>query len=219
MHLISKTVTKRLAVMGLATLTLGSLTGPVAANTFRLTPIQSQKIGGFQKNPGSGLGPKLSQIGSSTAYVPMKRKLVKVVNGNEVSNHVLATTNGNLKMKIRISMTCPAGKKVTHLSYRPQGQNFKTIVNGPTGSHVFSKDMKITPFSLQDLEKAGQDALGGAWVGPNKPNNKTAKVTKTLKKSILVRGQCEGWANKQSKIFPVLLKTTFEDTDFFHPVP
>ena len=216
---LSQAFTKRLAVIGLATMTLASLSSPASANSFRLTPIQTPISGGFQKTPGSSLGPKLSQLGSSSAYVPMKRKQVGLVNGNEISNHVLATTNGNLNMKVRLSMTCPTGKKVTHLSYRPQGQNFKTLVNAPTASSSYSKDLLIQPFSLQDLEKAGQDAFGGAWAAPNGPKNKMKTVTKTLKKSVLVRGQCEGWANKQSKVFPVLLKTTFDDLDFFVPIP
>ncbi|MDJ0620322.1 MAG: hypothetical protein QNJ63_26890 [Calothrix sp. MO_192.B10] len=159
-------------------------------------------------------GPSLAQLGGTTAYVPMKHKSYPCGNGNTCGNHFLATTNGNLKIKFKIGMACPAGRKVTHLSYKPQGQNAKTIINGNTNSQSYSKTITMKPFSLQDLEKAGQKALGGAWVLPDLHKNKTKKVKKTLKKSISVWGKCSGWTNKQKKNFPVTVTTTFEDKDF-----
>lgn len=208
---LTKTSTTRLAIVGLATMTLATAAGQALAGPFA--------IGGLQQNPGSGIGPQLSQLGSSQAYVPMKHQQVAVVNGNQMYNHVLANKNGNLNMRVRISMTCPTGQKVTHLSYQPQGLNSTTVINAPTPSNSYSTEINIQPFSLQDLEKAGQEAFGGPWISPNTHHNHSKTVQKTLKKSIAVRGQCEGWANKQTKNFPVLLNTTFEDKSFFVPVP
>ena len=179
---------------------------------------QIQGPGDFQQAPASS-GPSLAQLGGTTAYVPMKRKSYPCGNGNTCVNHFLATKDGNLKMKAKIGMTCPAGRKVTHLSYKVQGQGYKTVVNSNTNLKAYSKTMNIKPFSLEDLEKGGQKALGGAWVLPNSHNNKTKKVKKTLKKSIYVRGKCSGWANMQNKSFPVAITAKLDDTDFFNPVP
>lgn len=176
------------------------------------TPAQIQGPGDIQQAPASS-GPSLAQLSGTTAYVPMKRKSYPCANGNTCGNHFLATKNGNLKMKVKIGMSCPTGRKVTHLSYRAKGQGYKTIVNN-TNLKSYSKTMNIKPFSLKDLQKGGQQALGGMWVLPNNPNNKTKKVKKTLKKSIDVRGKCSGWANMQTKSFPVLTTATFDDTDF-----
>ncbi|MBW4644883.1 MAG: hypothetical protein KME23_18145 [Goleter apudmare HA4340-LM2] len=175
----------------------------------------NQELG--SSSPSSG--PSLSQLGSTTAYIPMKHDSFPCGSGNECGKHVLATTKGNLNIKFKIGMTCPTGRKVTHLSYQPQGQNANTLINSNTNSQSYSKTITMQPFSLKDLEKAGQEAFGGGWVYPNTHNNKTKTVKKTLKTSIDVWGQCSGWANKQKKTFPVTVTATFEDKSFIVPVP
>ncbi|MGB3760712.1 MAG: hypothetical protein WBA07_30800 [Rivularia sp. (in: cyanobacteria)] len=171
------------------------------------------------ENPSPSTGPSLAQLGGTTAYVPMKDKSFPCGSGNTCANHFLANTNGNLNIKFKIGMTCPAGKKVTHLSYKPQGQNAKTIINSNTNNQSYSNTITMQPFSLKDLEKAGQNVFGGAWTLPNSRNNTEKKVKKTLKKSISVWGKCSGWANKQKKTFPVAVTATFEDQSFYIPVP
>jgi hypothetical protein len=159
-------------------------------------------------------GPSLSQLGGTTAYIPMKRSnCEKVV---DCGIHVLATKSGNLNMNFKLGMTCPNGRIITYLAYQPQGQKTIVVFNGNTNFQTYSKNLTIQPFSLEELEKAGQTALGGPWPKPGVSNNKTKTVKKTLKQSIDVWGQCSGLA-VQKKTFPVTVTATFEDQDF--PLP
>ncbi|KST61833.1 hypothetical protein [Mastigocoleus testarum] len=167
-------------------------------------------------SPTPRTGPYLAQLGSTQAYVPMKHETVEVINGNSIVNHVLATKSGNLNMKGKIAMKCAAGRTVTYLAYRPNGQNLTTVVNGKTNTQSYTKTITMQPFSLIDLEKAGQQAFGGAWVSGNKHQNTEKTVKKTIKKSIEVRGKCSGLA-EQVKSFPVTITVTFDDKDFPPP--
>ncbi|MEA5572500.1 hypothetical protein [Calothrix sp. UHCC 0171] len=157
------------------------------------------------------LGPSLSQLGGTTAYVPMKRSNCEGV--VDCGIHVLATKSGNLDIKFKLGMTCPAGRQITYLAYQPQGQSTRVVFNGNTNFQNYSGTVTMQPFSLEELEKAGQTALGGAWPKPGPSNNKTKTVKKTLKKSIDVWGQCSGLA-RQQKTFPVTVTATFDDKDF-----
>lgn len=157
--------------------------------------------------------PTLSQIGSSTALVPMKHGSC----GQDCSTHVLAVQSGNLNMKLQVGMSCPAGKTVTHLSFKPQSQNATSVVGYDTGQASFSKTLFAQPFSKGELEVACQQALGGAWAEPGSHHNTSAEVKKTITKSVKVWGQCSGWANKVLRTYPVSLTLTCRDQSFFVP--
>lgn len=157
--------------------------------------------------------PTLSQIGSSTAYVPMKHGSC----GTDCGTHVLAVQSGNLNMKLQVGMSCPAGRTVTHLSFKPQGQNATSVVGYDTGQASYSKTLFAQPFSKVELESACQQALGGSWAEPGPHNNNVAEVKKTIAKSVNVWGQCSGWANKVLRTYPVSLTLTCRDQSFFVP--
>jgi len=168
-------------------------------------------------SPTPSTGPTLAQLGSTQAYVPMKHGSCDGV--IDCGTHKLATKSGNLKMKVKIGMTCPTGQTVTHLAYQPQGQSTKTLIKGNTNAQSRVLDVTLQPFSLDEFEEAGQVALGGSWPTPGGHNNTTKTVKKTLKKSISVQGRCSGSAITQMKSFPVTLTATFEDKDFPSPPP
>lgn len=157
--------------------------------------------------------PTLSQIGSSTAFVPMKHGSC----GQDCGTHVLAVASGNLNMQLDVGMSCPAGRTVTHLSFKPQGQNAISVVGYDTGQASFSKTLFAQPFSKGELESACQQALGGSWAEPGSHNNNVAEVKKTIAKSVNVWGQCSGWANKVLRTYPVSLTLTCRDQSFFVP--
>lgn len=162
--------------------------------------------------------PKLSQLGGTTATVPMKHGGY-VVNGNEIGQHVLATQHGNLKMPARISMSCPQGTAVSWLSYQVPGHNQVAVIQGPTNAKSYSKKIHIQPFTAEEFEQACHKALGGDWLY-NMGHNNTQKVVKTtLLKKIEVRGACTGWANKVTRAYPVTVTASCVDKDWSPPVP
>ncbi|MEO1621863.1 MAG: hypothetical protein AAFU53_12640 [Cyanobacteria bacterium J06632_3] len=170
----------------------------------------------LQSTPPSS-GPSFAQLGSTQAYVPMKQESF-MVSGNEWNRHILATTSGNLDMRAQVEMKCPAGSTVNYLAYIPQGQNLKLLVNSDTNQQTYTRTVTFQPFSLEDFESVGQELLGGVWHSSNgHPPLRSATVRKTLKKNVQARGRCTGWANSQTKSFPVTLTVTFEDTDFPPP--
>jgi len=159
--------------------------------------------------------PTLSQLGSSTALVPMKHGSC----GLECGTHVLAVQNGNLNMQLQVGMSCPAGASVNHLSFKPTGQNATSVVAQSTGQSAYSKTLFAQPFSKNELESACQQALGGSWAEPGTHNNSSAEVKKTIVKSVSVWGQCTGWANKVKRTYPVSLTLTCRDQSWFVPIP
>lgn len=190
-------------------LTASSVIATLSAFTF--SPSALAQLSVFEA-PTAGAGLSFSQLGSTQAYVPMEHEL-EVINGNEVLTHVLATESGNLNMKGKIGMRCPAGRTVTYLAYRPQGQQRTVVVDGDTHQTDYDRTITMQPFSLEDLETAGQAALGGSWVGNNPHPNTPETVKKALHKSVQVWGQCSGLA-AETQAFPVTLSITFEDKDY-----
>jgi hypothetical protein len=192
-----------LSTIAIATLTTLSLSAATVAQ------ISDQ----IMDSPGSG--PTLAQLGSTQAYVPMEHGGCDGV--VDCGTHKLATTSGNLNLRVRVGMSCPGGQTVTYLAYQPERQNTRTLINGNTNSQSRVLDITIQPFSLDEFEKAGQAAFGGSWPTPGGHNNTAKTVKKTLKKSISVLGRCSGSAVTQMKSFPVTVTATFEDKDF--PIP
>ncbi len=170
------------------------------------------------KTPAGHL-PRFQQLGNPLAKVPMKHGLKGVYNGNKVSTHVLATSHGNLKMPGKVSMSCPAGKAVSWLSYRVQGQNEVVVIGGPTKAKSYAKKVKIAPFSAGELGEACRVALGGDWLGLESHKNTAPVATRLLKKQVQVRGACTGWANKVMRSHPVTLKVRCVDQSWNPPVP
>lgn len=186
----------------------------------RAQPVQNVQIapqvgGEIVATPQVPVGtPTLAQLGSSSAYVPMKHGGA----GLDVSNHVLATRMGNLDMRLKVGMTCPDDRTVIHYSAKPAGGNAVTFVNANTGNDEYSANVTMKPFSASELETACQKALGGAWASNNSHNNTTQSVKKTISKKIEVWGQCSGWANKTKRTYTVLLTLTCDDKSWFTPV-
>jgi hypothetical protein len=174
----------------------------------RRTTIQPRNGGPVIANqPAPQYLPTLSQLGSSSAYVPMKHGSA----GIDLTTHVLAVQNGNLDMSLKVGMSCPAGRTVTHLSFKPQGQNATSVVGFDTGQQVFSKTLDAKPFSKSELESTCKQALGGVWASNNPHPNVGPEVKKTIVKSVNVWGQCSGWANKTKRTYPVSLTLTCRD--------
>ncbi len=170
------------------------------------------------KLPSSYL-PTFSQTGGWEAKVPMKHGLVKVVNGNEISAHVLASTHGNLDIPGKISLECPKGSSVSYLSYKVEGQPQKTLISNKTNLQSCSKALTLQPFSKGDLEAACQKAMGGEWLPQSGDPNKAKVVTALLKKPVRVWGYCSGDGKNQMKVYPVSLKLRCEDRDLLRPEP
>ena len=161
----------------------------------------------------AGGAPSMKQLGSTTAKVPMKHGSC----GLDCATHVLAQKSGNLDVKFKLEMSCPAGAQVVHLSYKPAGHNATVVVGAPSGASVFSQTVAAQPFTAAELEAACQQALGGSWPIPGNHDNASATVQKGVSKSIEVWGQCSGWANKAKRTWPVALSLTCEDRSFFVP--
>jgi hypothetical protein len=181
----------------------------------QVAPAPPQVAGGVVAAPQVPVGtPTLAQLGSSSAYVPMKHGSA----GTDASTHVLANRMGNLDMKLKAGMTCPDDRTVIHVSAKPVGANAVTFVGANTGDEVYSANVTMQPFSANELEVACQKALGGAWATPGDHNNATQSVKKTISKKIEVWGQCSGWANKAKRTYTVLLTLTCDDKSWFVPV-
>ncbi len=175
--------------------------------------FNSEPQGGF-KAPTASI-PVLTQTGGTTAKVPMKHGSC----GLDCGTHKLAVQGGNLDIPFKISMSCPAGAKVSFLAYKMKGQNQVKVVNSATGSSSFSKNVKLQPFSKDELEEACRVALGGDWPQPGSHKNKTKTVTKNLAESVKVWGKCTGWANQTLRTYPAKLRLTCEDQSWYVPVP
>lgn len=187
----------------------------VQVQNVQIAPAPPQVGGNIVAAPQVPVGtPTLAQLGSSSAYVPMKHGTV----GLDASNHVLATRMGNLDMQLKAGMTCPDDRTVIHYSAKPAGGNATTFVNANTGDDEYSANVTMQPFSTNELETACQKALGGAWASNNHHNNTTQSVKKTISKKIEVWGQCSGWANKTKRTYTVLLTLTCDDKSWFTPV-
>lgn len=186
-----------------------------AVQSVQAAPAPPQAGGGIVAAPQVPVGtPTLAQLGSSSAYVPMKHGTV----GLDASNHVLANRMGNLDMQLKAGMTCPDDRSVIHYSAQPAGGNAVTFVNANTGNDEYSANVTLKPFSADELEAACQRALGGTWASGNDHHNTTQSVKKTISKKIEVWGQCSGWANKTKRTYTVLLTLTCDDKSWFTPV-
>lgn len=186
-----------------------------AVQNVQAAPAPPQVGGGIVAAPQVPVGtPTLAQLGSSSAYVPMKHGSA----GLDASNHVLANRMGNLDMQLKAGMTCPDDRSVIHYSAKPAGGNAVTFVGASTGNDEYSANVTMQPFSANELETACQKALGGAWAEPGHHNNTTQSIKKTISKKIEVWGQCSGWANKTKRTYTVLLTLTCDDKSWFTPV-
>ena len=161
----------------------------------------------------AGATPSMKQLGSTLANVPMRHGSC----GHDCETHVLAQRTGNLDVRFKLEMSCPAGTDVIHLSYQPAGHNTTVVVGGPSGANGFSQTIAAQPFTAAELEAACQQALGGSWPIPDPHNNPTATVQKGVHKSIEAWGQCSGWTNKAKRTWPVTLSLTCEDRSFLVP--
>jgi len=184
---------------------------PVAASPYPVTNIKLAAPPSFL--------PTLSQTGGWNAKVPMKHGLKDVINGNEVSTHVLATGHGNLNIPFKISMNCAAGATVSHLSYKVPGQAKKTLIDSVTNTASYSKALKLRPFSKKNLETACRKAMGGDWIAQNRHNNQTKVVATSLNKKIQVWGQCSNGGAKLARSYPARVKLSCDDRSWITPVP
>ncbi|MCB1036936.1 MAG: hypothetical protein KDD47_24125, partial [Acidobacteria bacterium] len=172
-------------------------------------------LGLTAKTTPTDAAPALKQTGGTTAKVPMKHGSC----GLDCGTHVLATQSGNLDVPFKLSMSCPAGTQVSFVAYQMKGQNQVKVVNGATGSGSFSKNVKLQPFSKDELQEACRVALGGNWPEPGQHKNKTKTVQTNLQEDVKVWGQCTGWANQVTRNYPAKLRLTCEDQSWFTPEP
>jgi hypothetical protein len=157
--------------------------------------------------------PVMQQLGGTTAQVPMKHGSC----GIDCSTHLLASKTGNLDVRFKIEMSCPAGTVVTHLSYQPDGHGTSVVVGANSGASLISKTIAAQPFTASELEAACRKAMGGDWPTGNGDPNPSRTLRTGVHKSIDVWGQCSGWANKAKRTWPVALTLTCEDESF--PIP
>jgi len=125
------------------------------------------------------------------------------------------------EVQTEISSDQPARKKrrrTAHLKDVPDTRELREqlreqcrqIVQRLDRSQVFSKD---------ELEESCRVALGGNWPQPGGHKNKTKTVTRNLQETVKVWGQCTGWANQVTRIYPAKTRLTCEDQSWFVPVP
>uniref|UniRef100_A0A0C1QZN3 Lipoprotein n=1 Tax=Tolypothrix bouteillei VB521301 TaxID=1479485 RepID=A0A0C1QZN3_9CYAN len=189
----------------IASLTLTALTiASISTHASALSLIPQAKDLKDFKAPQSSYQPTIVQIGNAKANVPMKHGSC----GLDCGQHVLANKSGNLDMKFSVKMSCPPGQKVAHLSFQPKAQQLTVLIDKPTNAISYSQNVVIQPFSLEELEDAGNKALGGTWAQPNSHNNKTKTVQTTLTDSIDVWGQCSGQNTQQKQTIVVTLPKT-----------
>lgn len=176
-------------------------------------PAPAQGPGALAAPTPPAYTPVMQQLGSTTAHVPMKHGSC----GIDCSTHVLASQTGNLDVKFKIEMGCPAGTVVSHLSYQPDGHNTTVVVAANSGASLISKTIAAQPFTAAELEAACHKAMGGDWPTGNGDPNLSPTLRIGVHKSIDVWGQCSGWANKAKRTWPVALTLTCEDKNF--PIP
>ena len=116
-------------------------------------------------------------------------------------------------------MSCPAGSEVSFLSYRLKSKKQVPVVNGATGSSSFLKNLKLQPFSVEDLEEACRSALGGNWAQPGNHKNTTGTVQGSLQETLTVRGQCTGWSKPIVRKYSADLELSCQDQSWVDPLP
>ena len=163
-------------------------------------PVLGTTVG--NKPPGHHVPrvPYFTQLGPTpVAKVPMKW----VSCGPNCTELKLATSHGNLKMKGKIGMSCPAGVALTALKYQPHWAKQKTVVfEGPLDGNIngYWKTLWVEPFTAAQLEKACQEAL------KNYPGSNTPVVQKTIKTNFYVSGRCADSITVYSRTYPVTLR-------------
>lgn len=85
------------------------------------------------------------------------------------------------------------------------------VLGGPTQAKSYAKKDKIAPFSAGELGEASRQALGGDRLAHEAYKSTGPVATRLLKKQVLVRGTCTGWANKLTRSHPVTLKVRCVD--------
>jgi hypothetical protein len=190
----------------------GCATAPAATAVLPtpVVPAQPGSPGGLAAPTPPAHTPVMQQLGSTTAKVPMKHGSC----GIDCDTHVLASKTGNLDVKFKIEMSCPAGTVVTHISYQPDGHDTTVVVGANSGASLISKTIAAQPFTASELEAACRKAMGGNWPSGNGDPSPSRSVRTGVHKSIDVWGQCSGWANKAKRTWPVALTLTCEDKDF-----
>ena len=185
-----------------------------------------QQVGGGGKDdedpPEGGLAtpegprsqvPVLRQTGGHTAQVPMEHGSC----GLDCGTHVLAVQNGNLDVPFEISMSCPAGSRVSFLAYQIPGELQVKIVDAPTASSSFSQNLQLQPFSAAELEAGCQTALGGSWPQPGHHQNTEEVVVETLGKAIKTWGRCTSWLKKKSRSYTAEVEMSCQDQSWVAP--
>lgn len=197
----------RVTTCAIATLASVSLASSVLA---QITDVQQ---------PTATTGPSLAQLGSTHAYIPMIHPPLiscppPIDCGPMARRHALPLDISiDLEIQAEIEMKCPVGQTVIGLVYITEGQEPRYVVIANTNQQHYSRTLTLQPFSEEEVELAGQEALGGIWQGshPNVPKT----VSKILTKSIQVRGECSGRRSSHySKTFPVSVNARFDDQDY-----
>jgi hypothetical protein len=153
---------------------------------------------------------QLGAGGAAQATVPMEHDAC----GIDCDTHSLATTKGNLKVPIEITVGCPAGQHVSHVSYQVEGQFVTQLVGAPQASAAYKKTVHIVPNSLSDLEETCRAELGGSWPS-NNPHPAVQKQEKALLlKEVTAWGQCTGDGAKTAKQLTTKTQLTCVDTDY-----
>ena len=147
--------------------------------------------------------PVFQQIGRTpVATVPMK----PVPCGPGCTRWKLASSHGNLKLKARVGMGCPAHSTLTYLAYQPLGGSPVVLVDSPgeqnSGGHWSTRWTE--PFTTTNLELACDAALR-AQQG-NGPIHAVTTAERTVKKTVRVEARCGAHSRPFVKLWPVTLR-------------
>jgi hypothetical protein len=156
---------------------------------------------------------QLGRGGTAFANVPMEHDSC----GIDCGTHSLATTTGNLKLPVEITVGCATGQHVEYVAYQVEGQFLQVLVNAeqPTGS--YEQTQQIIPNSVNVLEATCRDALGGSWALNNPHPSVDEEESELLIKSVTAKARCTGDAGNTTA--QVTTKTQLTCIDQDYPIP
>lgn len=183
-------------------------TGTVLTSFLASEITPAQVIGGPRPRPSDLF---IQQVGAATAYVPMRHGSC----GENCGEHELARNYGNLNFRYHIKASCRGWDTISYLWLSgPGGNDLYLLTAGEDANpQKFDKVVNFKTFTMEEIEKACFDALGGRWLLEDGHENTTRTVKKTLTRTQRVNLKCSDGSTFQ-KSWPTTLTLTCEDLDF-----
>jgi hypothetical protein len=200
------------AALGL-TLALALQGGATAQSTLNKAPLSM-----FGGSPAGGGPAGLAANMPGVASVSLPTSLNVYVNMRHWENgpqpYRLDSMNGNTKVTAHFSLSCPAGRYVVSIAYRPAGNVVTEVYSydGATQEQSVAFSKQIEPLLVESYEIAGSHILEDAWT-PHYEEYSAAQAAKAVGDPLTVISRCSG-QNARTQHFPMTYNFNVKDLDY-----